>query len=148
MYREVVNAPEPLQPIPEKPSSHMVTGMVLRAFAAHDKYRLRPEAHTAGNLLAGRLFKPDKYADRRASEYWTKFSFPFWFTDLLSALDSLSKTSFRDNDPRIHKAMDWFFDQQTTEGIWNLNLLRSGGDPDQELWISYAVCRVMKQCST
>ncbi len=72
-----------MQPDRTKPFSHLVTGVVLRAFAAHPKYRQLDEAKAAGNLLASRFFKKDAYPDRGTAAFWTKFSFPFWFTDIL-----------------------------------------------------------------
>jgi len=60
---------------------------------------------TRGVLLASRLFAADTYPDRRAPGYWTTFSYPFWFTDLLSALDSLSRLGFSSADGRIQQAL-------------------------------------------
>jgi hypothetical protein len=65
--------------------------VVLRAFAAHPAYRRSREAQTAGTGLSSRLFAANTYPDRLAPSYWTMFSYPFWFTDLLSALPKLSR---------------------------------------------------------
>jgi hypothetical protein len=40
----------PIPPDKEKPFSHMATGMVIRAFAAHPGFRTSSAAITAGNL--------------------------------------------------------------------------------------------------
>lgn len=88
-WDEVMNSEETLQPNKSRPFSHMVSGIVLRAFAAHPNYQNNEEAKIAGKLLASRFFKPDKYPDRRAADFWTKISFPFWFTDIVSSLDAL-----------------------------------------------------------
>jgi hypothetical protein len=53
-------ASETLEPDPSKPFSHVVTGVVLRAFAAHDERRETEEARTAGILLASSRFKRGK----------------------------------------------------------------------------------------
>jgi len=53
-----------ISPDPSKPFSHLVTGVVLRAFAAHPRYRRTSPARTAAGLLVGRLFQADAYADR------------------------------------------------------------------------------------
>jgi hypothetical protein len=100
-----------------------------------------------GYLLAARLFKPDKYTDRRAARYWTAFSFPFWQTDLLSARDSLSLLGFGPAYPKIEKALLWFITQQKEDGGWMLPLLRSAKDQFSQLWMSLAVCRVFKRFS-
>jgi hypothetical protein len=67
---------DPIQPDPAKPSSHLITDVVLRTFAAHSAYRRSCEAQTAGAFLASRLFAADTYPDRRAPSYWTTFSSP------------------------------------------------------------------------
>jgi hypothetical protein len=138
---------ETLQPDKTKPFSHLVTGVVLRAFAAHSKYRHASEAKTAGALLESRFFQKDAYPDRGTREFWTKFSFPFWFTDILSSLDSLSIIGFKMDEPQIGKAVDWLIKAQSESGVWNVHLVR-GKDKDLNLWIAIAICRVIKRfCS-
>jgi len=138
---------ETMQPDKTKPFSHLVTGVVLRAFASHSKYRQLKEAEAAGKLLASRFFKKDAYPDRGTFDFWTKFSFPFWFTDLLSSLDSLSLLGFKMEEPQIKKAMDWLINVQNENGLWNVHLMK-GKDKDLSLWIALAICRVVKRFST
>ncbi|MBN2154258.1 MAG: terpene cyclase/mutase family protein, partial [Candidatus Lokiarchaeota archaeon] len=95
----------PLPVEPGKPFSHMVTGIVLRAFAAHPTYRSHPGAVRAGKLIATRFFKTDSYSSRRGAGYWTKYSFPFWWTDLISVLDALSKMPIPRAEPGVQKAL-------------------------------------------
>jgi hypothetical protein len=140
----VTMASDPLKSDPTKPFSHLVTGMVLRAFAAHDHYRKTEEARVAGRLLASSLFKRSKYPGRQDASYWTKFSFPFWFTDLLSSVDSLSLLGFTLNDARIRPAEEWFVSRQGKNGLWKLAMLK-GADPNLHLWIALAICRVLKR---
>ncbi len=47
---------EVIQPDRSKPFSHLVTGMVLRAFAAHPQYQKSAEAKKAGALLNSHFF--------------------------------------------------------------------------------------------
>jgi hypothetical protein len=133
-----------LKPNKAKPFSHLVTGVVLRAFAAHEKYRHSEAARTAGELLASRFFEKDAYPDRQSVDFWLKFSYPFWFTDLFSSLDSLSLMGFSVDNPQIAKAHDWFTTRQQENGIWKLTLLRNK-DKDLSLWLSLAICRVFKR---
>jgi hypothetical protein len=63
-FVDVERHPQPLAPDRSRPSSHLVTGMVLRAFAAHPAWLKAIEAHEAGELLATRLCKRDRYTDR------------------------------------------------------------------------------------
>jgi Squalene-hopene cyclase C-terminal domain len=134
-----------IEPDVSKPFSHMVTGVVLRAFAAHKEYSRSKEAMAAGKLLASRLFKKDTYPGRQTADFWTRFSYPFWFTDLLSALDSLSLIGFARDDPQIERALEWFIAKQQENGVWQLSLLRGGTDQDLALWVSLAICRVFKR---
>jgi hypothetical protein len=103
---------------------------VLQAFAAHPKYRQSDEAKTSGNLLVSRFFKKDAYPDRGTVIFWIEFSFPFWFTDILSSLDSLSLLGFTMQEPQIKKAIDWLIDAQQENGLWNVHLVR---DKDKDL---------------
>ena len=68
-----------------------------------------------------------------------------WFTDLLSALDSLSLLGFTAADSQVRKALDWLTDMQQEDGLWRLCLLRAGGDRDLTTWVSLAICRVFKR---
>jgi len=86
---DALNSSNTIQPDKSKPFSHLVTAMVLRAFAAHPEYRKYNEAKKAGELLISSFFKSDKYPDRQGKNFWERVSFPFWFTDIISSLDSL-----------------------------------------------------------
>lgn len=72
----------------------------------------------AGTLLASRFFRRDVYPDRSAAVFLMKFSYPFWFTDLLSSpdllslLDSLSRLGFDLRDTGIKQALAWFVAKQ------------------------------------
>ena len=141
-------AADPLEPDRSKPFSHMVTGMVLRAYAAHSRLSRAPEAQTAGELLAGRLFREDAYSGRSTVEFWLRFSFPFWFTDLLSALDSLALLGFKSSHPQVRAGLDWFQKQQHADGLWRVTLLRSGGRKlvsEQNEWITLKICEVVSR---
>ena len=134
---------EPVNPDKIKSFSHMFTGMVLRAFAAHPVYRESEEAKKAGSLLLSRFFKPDTYTDRRDKSYWEKVSFLFWFTDVVSALDSLSLIGVTPDDLQVKKALTWLKGKQEN-GLFSLRLLRAK-DKDLNLWVTLAVCRIFKR---
>ena len=133
-----------IEPDRAKPFSHMVTGVVLRAFAATEKYRDREEIRSAGELLTSRFFKTDAYVDRRTPEFWVGFSYPFWFTDLLSSLDSLSRLGFPAEDPDIRKGLNWFVERQRKDGGWTLKLLK-GADKALPYWLDLSVCRIYRR---
>lgn len=110
--KDALNNPYPIQGDKSKPFSHLVTAMVLRAFAAHPKYRKSEEAKNAGQLVISRFFKNDKYPDRKDKNFWEKVGFPFWFTDIISALDSLYFLGFNIKNPQIKKALDFLREKQ------------------------------------
>lgn len=143
-WRAVAAGPV-LEAEPTRPFSHMVTGMVLRPFAVHPSYRQRPEACHAAGLLKSRHFKPDKYPDRRGREYWTKFTYPFQFTNLLTSLDTLGKLGFPPDDPDIQAAIAWFRNQQAPDGSFDLTLCRGLSDKRLPLWIGIALCRALRR---
>lgn len=134
-----------IPPPRERPFSHLATGMVLRAFVAHPVYSKNEAAVTAATLLKGRFFQADKYNDRKGASYWLKFQFPFWWTNLLSALDSLTRLGFTLPDDQIHQGVDWFITHQGADGLWP-TMYDSGTNAAQNrLWVGLAVCRVLKR---
>jgi hypothetical protein len=142
--KEALKDNKPALPDRSKPFSHLVTGMVLRAFAAHPEYRESKEAKKAGALMASRFFHPDKYPDRKDKTFWEGVSYPFWFTDIISALDSLSFLGFTRDDPNIRSGLNFLHNRQTDIGLFNLKLLR-GKDKDLKYWICLAISRVFKR---
>ncbi|MCJ7817951.1 MAG: hypothetical protein MUP60_03795, partial [Candidatus Thorarchaeota archaeon] len=142
-WSEVKALNEPVQPRREKASSHMATGVVLRAFAAHPNYCKNSNILGAGELLASRIFKADNYTDRKTPDFWTKITFPFWFTDILSTLDSLSRLGLSHDQPNIKEGIDWFVDQQKDDGSWSLHMLKGSGDTNYKYWISLVICRML-----
>lgn len=134
-----------VRPDKSKFFSHLVTGVVLRTFAAHKEYRKSKEARVAGELLTSRFFVRDRYPDRQKASYWTAFTFPFWFTDLLSSLDSLSLLEFSWKDAQITRALQWFLANQQKDGSWKLRLLKGRNKQELELWTTLAICRVFKR---
>ncbi len=135
---------KPIAPDRSKPSSHLVTGMVLRAFAAHPLRRQSAEARHAGELLATRLYKRDFYGDRGDVSYWERVSYPFWFTDIVSALDTLSRLGFGADAPTISTAIDRLREVQRVDGTFGFKLVRGKGK-DHPWWICLAVCRSLKR---
>ncbi|MDP3970135.1 MAG: hypothetical protein Q8P90_00375 [bacterium] len=129
---------------PTKPSSHLITGIVLRALAAHHIYRKSSAAKQAMELLISRFFQRDKYIDRQAVEYWTRFAYPLWQTEILSALDSISKINPKNTEPNVEKALAWFQSHQNNNGLFNAKTTM-GNQQESSFWISLAICRVIKR---
>ena len=74
-----------------------------------------------------------------------RFSFPFWFTDLISALDSLSQLGFSREEPQIDKALKWFAGNQQKNGLWELKILKGHNKDVLQLWMALAICRIFKR---
>jgi hypothetical protein len=136
----------PVPPDRVRPFSHLATGMVLRALAAHPAYRSLPAVQLAGERLKSRFFRPDRYNDRRAADYWLKFRYPFWWNDLLSALDSLGQLAFSAEDPDIRRGLDWFVANQQSDGLWPTEYDKAQ-DWEQRQWVGLAICRMLRRFS-
>jgi hypothetical protein len=134
----------PIEPDRTRPSSQLVTGIVLRAFAAHPRHRHSTATRDAGRWLARRLFLRDHYPDHAAPSYWTVFSYPFWWTDLLSALDIFTTLRWNAGDPAVASAVAWFADHQDPGGLWNPGRNRPKG-PNSDHWVALAVCRALRR---
>ncbi|NLE77192.1 MAG: terpene cyclase/mutase family protein [Chloroflexi bacterium] len=140
--REMWSGPA-IPPDRARPSSHLATGMALRAFAAHPWWRSCAEAHAAGAWLASRLFQPDSYNDRRAPSYWTKFQYPFWWTNLLTALDTLAALGWNAADAHVRRGLAWFADHQQPDGLWPTGYARGAKAQKSRCWVGLAVGRVL-----
>lgn len=140
---EVQSKLDPVKPDKSKPFSHLVTGMVLRAFAASPTWRHSREARKAGELIMSRFFKPDVYEDRVLASFWEEITYPYWATDILSALDALSKIGFSMEEKKIQTALRWLQKRQTPQGYWRSGLRRSS--LEDHLWVTLAVLGVLKR---
>lgn len=138
----ILSSAETLDPDRSRPSSHLVTGIVIRALACHPHYRRTPATRQAADLLKSRLFHRDTYPDRAAPSYWLVFSYPYWWTDLLSVLDSLAQIGCRAGDPDIARGVAWFIDNQEPSGLWNSGRNRPKSR-HSDLWVGLAVCRML-----
>ena len=138
----ILSARQALEPDRSQPSSHLITGIVLRALAGHPGYRHASATRQAADLLKSRFFRRDAYPDRAAPSYWLVFSYPYWWTDLLSALDSLAQIGLRAGDPGIARGVAWFIDNQEPNGLWNTGHNRPKGRHSDQ-WVGLAVCRML-----
>ena len=141
---EIMRYPEVYSFELEKPFSHSVSGIVLRAFAAHPHFRSHPDAKKAAELITHRFFRADKYSFRKEAACWTKFSFPFWWMDLISVLDALALMGFSINHPQISRALNYFKTEQQANGSWKFYILKNKSLPDLPSWISFILCRASK----
>lgn len=138
---------ETIEPDYSKPSSGMVTGTVLRAMAIHSGFKGRKEVRQAAQILVDSLFTADKYPDRKSKDYWMRFGYPFMYTDLVSALDSLSLIGGFEKHPNTQKALVWLREHQADNGLFEIRTTRGNKDI-QKLWMSVAVYRVLKRFCT
>jgi hypothetical protein len=149
MYKLTSQYAEPVEPDRSKPFSHNWTGMVLRAFAAHSRYRKSEAAKTAANLLKSRFFQPDRYTSYQAASYWVKFQYPFWWNNLVAALDSVSLID-PSRDEAMENALNWLIDHQEGDGLWRISYVQGkrrddAKTRDMRLWVSLAICRVFSR---
>jgi len=151
-YRLTSQYAEPVEPDRSKPFSHNWTGMVLRAFAVHPKYRNSEAARTAADLLKSRFFQPDTYGSYQAAGYWVRFEYPFWWNNLVAALDSLSLIGLSSRDEHIRQALEWLRDHQQEDGLWKASYMKpkekekeTAKAREMKLWVSLAICRVFSR---
>jgi hypothetical protein len=149
-YRLTSQFAEPIEPDRARPFSHNWTGMVLRAFAAHPKYRDSEAARVGAHLLKSRFFQPDSYGSYQAASYWLRFEYPFWWNNLVAALDSISLIGLSKEDEQIQQALDWLRDHQEEDGLWKISYAKLQGKEtakarEMRLWVSLAICRVLRR---
>jgi hypothetical protein len=136
---------EPVRPDRSMASSHLATGMALRALALQPDYCEREAVREAAELLKGRLFRADKYNDRRGAAYWLKFQYPFWWTNLLTALDLLVRMGYSEADPDLVAGVTWFRENQEPDGLWPTGYGKGRKAAAARRWVGLAVCRLLNQ---
>src|SRR3954451_13777452 len=108
-----------------RPSSHLITGMALRAFAASQSRRSSREARRAAELLATRFLQPDRYPDRKAPSYWEQLSEPRFYVDMLDALDTVTAVGLGKENSGVRTAEAYVRGRQSGDGLWY-----PGGPPE------------------
>ena len=148
-FRATAGPWETLEPDRSKPFSHNWTDMVLRAFAVHPEYRRREEALHAARLLKSRFFKADAYTSYHDPGYWVRFE--FWWPNLVTSLDSLSRMGFSRDDLDIRRAVEWLVEHQRPDGLWSTSYKAGDVEKDtpvtreRELWLALEICRILKR---
>lgn len=137
------NKKKPFKPNKSKPFCHLITGIVLRALAESPTWRESRECRKAGELVLSRFFQEDEYEDRRSASNWEELTYPFWTTNVLSSLDSLSKIDFSAEHPGIAEALDWLLSRQNSLGFWESDAKKTS--LEDHLWLTFAALRVFKR---
>ena len=101
-----------------RPSSHLVTGMALRAFAASATRKTSREARRAAELLATRFLQPDRYPDRKAAIFWEQIAEPRFYTDVLDALDCVTAVGLGKENSGVRTAEAYLRGRQNADGLW------------------------------
>jgi Squalene-hopene cyclase C-terminal domain/Prenyltransferase and squalene oxidase repeat len=151
-YRLTTQFVEPLQPDRSKPFVHYATGMILRAFAVHPLYRTSEAARAAANLLKSRFFQPDSTSSLQDATYWVRFEYPFWWNNLVAALDSLSRMDYSAGDGQIQSALHWLVEHQEASGLWRISYIHpEEGEKStakvqaMKRWVTLAICRLLSR---
>jgi len=139
---EALKEKKTVEPDKTRPFSHLVTGIVLRPFSLLASYRMKVKY--AGLLLANRVFTRDRYSDRIGAEYWTKFTFPYHWTDILSTVDTLTLLGI-DDHPKIKEIINWFEDYRQENGIYEVNVMAGAKYKDIKYWITLQYSYVLKR---
>jgi hypothetical protein len=149
-YRLTSEYCDPIEPDRSKAFSHNWTGMVLRAFAAHSRYRDSKAAGIAADHLKSRFFQRDVYTSYRSADYWIKFQYPFWWNNLVAALDTVTRID-PTRDEATQRALDWFVEHQAQDGLWRYSYAkgrRKGNRRTQQVehWVGLAIGRIFTRC--
>ena len=139
---EALNKKVTIEPDKTKPFSHLITGIVLRAFSLVNGYKKKVK--DAGMLLADRVFSRDKYSDRRGVEYWTKFTYPYHWTDILSTIDMLTLLEIK-NHPKINEIKQWFDEHKQENGLYNVSVMAGAKYKDVKYWITLQYLKVLQR---
>ena len=139
---EALKEKKTVEPDKTRPFSHLVTGIVLRPFSLLASYRMKVKH--AGLLLANRVFTRDRYSDRIGAEYWTKFTFPYHWTDILSTVDTLTLLGI-DDHPKIKEIINWFEDYRQENGIYEVNVMAGAKYKEIKYWITLQYSYVLKR---
>jgi len=139
---EALNNKETIEPDKSKPFSHLITGIVLRPFSIMPSYRSKVK--DIGMLLANRVFTRDKYSDRADVEYWTKFTYPYHWTDILSTIDTLTMLGIKEH-PKIDEIKQWFKTHEQENGIYKVRVMAGAKYKDIKYWITLQYLKVLKR---
>jgi len=139
---DALNKKETIEPDKTKPSSHLITGIVLRPFSLMSDYRKL--VRDAGTLLANRVFTGDKYSDRRGVEYWTKFTYPYHWTDILSTIDTLTLLGIK-NHPKTNEIKKWFKKHKQENGTYKVNVMAGAKYKDVKYWITLQYLKILER---
>jgi len=140
---DALSKKETIEPDKTKLFSHLVTGIVLRPFALKPVYH--EKVKDAGLLLADRVFTRDKYADRRGVEYWTRFTYPYHWTDILSTIDTLTLLGIKKH-PKINEITQWFTEHKQGDGTYKVKVMAGAKYKDVKYWITLQYLKVLKRC--
>lgn len=149
-YRLTTEYIDPIQPDRSRPFCHNATGMILRAFAVHERYCHSEDAITAAKLLKVRFFKENAYTSYQDAGYWVRFEYPFWWNNLVSALDSISRIGLSREDEQIQQALQWLVEHQEADGLWKVTYVKdrekeNAKTREMRYWITLAICRIFRR---
>ncbi|MCG5053640.1 MAG: hypothetical protein KA712_11820 [Myxococcales bacterium] len=134
-----------------RPSSHLITGMVLRAFAASKKRRSSREARRAAELLATRFLQPDRYPDRKASSHWEEITEPRQYVDVADALDSVTSIGLGKENSGVRTAEAYLRGRQAEDGFWyagpsgKLSAEEAEKERETSLWLTLRVLVMLRR---
>jgi len=134
-----------------RPSSHLVTGMVLRAFAGSKTRCQSREARRAAELIATRFLQPDRYPDRKEAAYWEDITQPRFYVDVLDALDSVTSIGLGKENSGVRTAEAYLRGRQGEDGFWRAGppakaaKATSAKEKEAALWLTLRVLLTLRR---
>jgi len=148
IYRLASEHAEPLEPDRSKPFS------TTRRVWSCAPLPPQPPPPLRGGQSRGRPAQVEVLPARslhsyQAASYWVRFQFPFWWNNLVAALDSISLIDQARDEPM--EPRDYLADRPPTARRPLAGVVRRGSDCGQckdrrtRLWVTLAICRVLRR---
>jgi hypothetical protein len=77
-------------------------------------------------------------------EYWTKFTLPYHWTDILSTLDTLTLLGIK-NHPKIKEIIGWFEKHKQVNGVYDVSVMAGAKYRDVKYWITLQYLSMLKR---
>jgi len=81
-----------------------------------------------------------------------RFEYPFWWNNIVAALDSVSLIGLSRDNEQVSRALNWLIGHQEADGLWKVSYARPNvretdvaRKRETRLWVSLAICRVLRR---
>jgi hypothetical protein len=142
----MLTAGETFEPDRGRPASHLITGIVLPALAAHpaNGTRLTPAAPPGWSSRGSSAGTSTPTGLRR--RIGSSSPIPSGGPACCARSAPSPGSACGAGDPDIARSVAWFIDHQDHGGLWNTGRNRPKGS-HSDLWVGLAICRMLNAIS-